>query len=77
MKQIDSKTKAALTRAYNKKDFTLPYCTENDTREISKRGKEKKTGKGKKGKNSLVTENDSEDSQSAIGENDEEAMDFY
>lgn len=39
LKNVDSKTKAALTRAYNKKDFALPYAVENDTKVITKKGK--------------------------------------
>lgn len=39
MKKVDPKTKAALTRAYNKASFALPYATDNEVKAIVKRGK--------------------------------------
>ncbi|KAH9512014.1 replication factor C subunit 1 [Dermatophagoides farinae] len=49
MKTIDSKIKAALTRAFNKKDFVLPYALDNNYRNVTTKSSGKK-GKGKKNK---------------------------
>ena len=70
LKGIDSKTKAALTRAYNKMDFILPYSTQNDTRMITKKGK---------GVKSKKIEKASKDIDEDINEfSDEESiMEFY
>jgi len=79
MKKVDSKTKAALTRAYNKKSFAVPYKTLNDFQLLSKKGKGKGAAKGKKGKKaSLVVMDSSEESESPMSENEEEnVMDFF
>lgn len=72
LKNLDSKTKSSLTRAYNKKDFALPYAVGNDTRVISKKGK------SVKGKKSAKMENDDEEMEDDFTEEEPEIMmDIY
>ncbi|KAH9416270.1 replication factor C subunit 1 [Dermatophagoides pteronyssinus] len=75
MKTIDSKMKAALTRAYNKKDFTLPYARDSDCRNVTTT----KSGR-KKGKNKNDLDDGSQDESmddQFNDDNDNEVMDFY
>lgn len=74
MKKIDSKIKAAVTRAYNSNQISLPYSQDGDFKLIS-RGGEKNKKKGKK-KNDFLDSDKSDDEQN----DDEESifgMDVY
>lgn len=86
MKMVDTKTKTALTKAYNKKDFTLPYTTDKDTRTVTKQSKGKakkniKPLKGGKNRNSLVVMSDksdeASDNETENELNQEEMLNFY
>lgn len=86
MKMVDTKTKTALTKAYNKKDFTLPYTTDKDTRTVTKQGKGKakkniKPLKSGKNRNSLVVMSDksdeASDNETENELNQEEMLNFY
>lgn len=80
MKKVDPKKKAALTRAYNKLDFALPYATDNDFRRVTKRGAKKEApakGGKKAKKNSLVVMDEPEEEEELFDEEAEpEDKDF-
>lgn len=75
MKGVDSKTKAALTRAYNKKDFALPYAHNNEAKKITKRGA--KGEKPSKASKKQEASGDSAEDEDVMNDGEEELMDFY